>query len=179
MLPNPPPMLDPLDRKLYTLLSLRELGGCTHLQLLSFLVENDVMSDFDLSLALHELVDEGGASVIGSKDKSVFSITEAGLETLSFFLNRLPHSKVEQLRQNAPAWRERQENERMCPAEVIRLENGGCVARLSLLDGDGTLMTLEIPSPDRHTARQLAAVWPRHAAELYQTIIQTLGEALP
>ena len=59
MLPNQPALLDETDRKLYTLLALRELGGCTHTQLLYFMFENDIMSYFDLALALHELVDEG------------------------------------------------------------------------------------------------------------------------
>ena len=66
MLPNQPALLDETDRKLYTLLALRELGGCTHTQLLYFMFENDIMSYFDLALALHELVDEGqlGAPII-------------------------------------------------------------------------------------------------------------------
>ena len=51
MLPNQPALLDETDRKLYTLLALRELGGCTHTQLLYFMFENDIMSYFDLALA--------------------------------------------------------------------------------------------------------------------------------
>ena len=50
MLPNQPALLDETDRKLYTLLALRELGGCTHTQLLYFMFENDIMSYFDLAI---------------------------------------------------------------------------------------------------------------------------------
>ena len=94
MLPNQPALLDETDRKLYTLLALRELGGCTHTQLLYFMFENDIMSYFDLALALHELVDEGQLVRTNHPLDYLYAPTSAGLETLSFFINRLPHSKV-------------------------------------------------------------------------------------
>ena len=102
MLPNQPALLDETDRKLYTLLALRELGGCTHTQLLYFMFENDIMSYFDLALALHELVDEGQLVRTNHPLDYLYAPTSAGLETLSFFINRLPHSKVVLICDRAP-----------------------------------------------------------------------------
>ena len=79
MLPNQPALLDETDRKLYTLLALRELGGCTHTQLLYFMFENDIMSYFDLALALHELVDEGQLVRTNHPLDYLYAPTSAGL----------------------------------------------------------------------------------------------------
>ena len=118
MLPLPHAMLDEQDRKMYTLFALRELGSCTHMQLLYFMFENDIMTFFDLSLALGELVDEGHAAKLAHPADSLYTITEAGLETLGFFAKRMPHSKVKRITDAAPAWRERFNREKQFVSKV-------------------------------------------------------------
>ena len=176
MLPNQPAMLDETDRKLYTLLALRELGSASHLQLLYFMVDNDIMTYFDLSLALHELVDEGQAAKIAHPADSLYQITEAGRETLSFFVNRLAHSKATLICREAPAWRERFAAEKQFSAKVVQQPGGEYVTQLRLVDGSAVALSIDIPSPERRLADQLAAAWPRHAGEIYQYLMDTLGK---
>ena len=175
MLPNPPAMLDEQDRKLYTLLALRELGSASHMQLLYFMVENDIMTYFDLALALPELVNEGHAAKVSHPTDSLYQITEAGLEALSFFINRLAHSKVRLICETAPAWRERFKAEKQYSAKVVQNPGGEYVAQLRLMDGDTTALALDIPAPERRLADQLADAWPKHAGEIYQYVMNTLG----
>lgn len=175
MLPNPPALLDESDRKLYTLLALRELGSCSHMQLLSFMVENDIMNYFDLSLALHELVNEGHAARIAHPSDSLYEITQAGAEALSFFINRLAHSKVTAILAQAPAWRERFNEEKQFSSRVTQNPSGEYVAQLQLLEGNAALLSLDIAVPERKMARQLADAWPQRAGEIYQYLMNTLG----
>lgn len=177
MLPFPPAMLDEQDRKLYTLLALRELGSASHMQLLYFMVENDIMSYFDLSLALHELVNEGHAAKIAHPADSLYQITDAGLEALSFFVNRLAHSKVQLICEKAPAWRERFNTEKQYSAKVIQNPGGEYVAQLRLVDGTTTVLALDIPAPERKLADRFAEAWPQKAGDIYQYLMNTLGEA--
>ena len=79
MLPNAPAMLTESEGKLFTLLTLRELGSCSHLQLLDFMTEYGIMSYFDLALALPALVNEGQAARISHPFDNLYTITEAGL----------------------------------------------------------------------------------------------------
>lgn len=176
MLPIPPALLDETDRKLYTLLALRELGSCSHSQLLYFMVENDIMSYFDLSLALHELVNDGQAARIAHPADSLYQITEAGMETLDFFTGRLAHSKVTLIREQAPAWRERFAIEKEYSAKVVQNPGGEYVAQLRLVEGTYTALSIDIPAPERRLADHLAEAWPRHAGEIYQFLMNTLGE---
>lgn len=177
MLPIPPAMLDEQDRKLYTLLALRELGSASHLQLLYFMVENDIMTYFDLSLALPELVNEGHAAKVAHPADSLYQITDAGMEALSFFINRLAHSKVQLIREKAPAWRERFNAEKQYSAKVIQNPGGEYVAQLRLVDGNAAVLSLDIPAPERKLADQLAKAWPAHAGEIYLYLMNTLGNS--
>jgi len=177
MLPIPPALMDESDRKLYTLLALRELGSCTHMQLLYFMVENDIMTYFDLSLALHALVDEGHAAKIAHPADSLYRITEAGMEALSFFINRLAHSKVTLICEQAPAWRERFTREKQYVGKVTQNPGGEYLASLKLVEGDTTVLSIEIPAPEYKLADHLAKAWPQCAGEIYQYLMRTLGEA--
>ena len=176
MLPIPPALLDEADRKLYTLLALKELGSCTHTQLLYFMVENEIMSYCDLSLALHELVNEGHAARIAHPADCLYQITPAGLEALSFFTGRLAHSKVVLIREKAPAWRERFAIEKEFSAKVVQHPGGEYVAELRLVEGTFTVLSIDIPAPEHKLANRLAEAWPRHAGEIYQYLMNTLGE---
>ena len=177
MLPIPPALLDERERKLYTLLALKELGSCTHTQLLYFMVENDIMTYFDLSLALHELVNEGHAAKIAHPADCLYQITDAGLEALSFFVNRLAHSKRTLICEKAPAWRKRFDAEKQYSAKVIQNPGGEYVAQLRLVEGITPILSLDIPAPEHRLANRLAEAWPKHAGEIYQYLMNTLGEA--
>jgi len=177
MLPNPPALMDASERKLYTLLVLQELGCGTHLQLLYFMVDNGIMSYFDLALALGDLVDEGLAAKVVKLNDCQYQITEAGREALSFFINRLPHSKCEKIREAAPAWRERFARERQFAGSVSQNPGGEYVAHLELRDGDSTALSLDIPAPERRLAERLVQAWPECGEAVYRHLMNALAEA--
>ena len=176
MLPNQPALLDETDRKLYTLLALRELGGCTHTQLLYFMADKGVMSYFDLALALHELVDEGQLVRTNHPLDYLYTLTNTGLETLSFFINRLPHSKVVLIRDRAPAWKQRFQREKQYAAKVTQNASGEYVVRLSLVEGNVARLSIDLPVPEHAMAERMARRWPEHAGEVYQHLLEALCE---
>lgn len=176
MLPIPPALLDERERKLYTLLALKELGSCTHTQLLYFMVENEIMSYFDLALALPELVNGGQAAKIAHPADSLYQITAAGLETVDFFVHKLPHSKVVRIHDSAPSWRERFAIEQEYSAKIVQQPGGEYVAQLRLVEGSCTVLSIDVPAPEHKMADRFAQAWPRHAGEIYQYLMETLGE---
>lgn len=176
MLPLPHAMMDEQDRKLYTLLALKELGSCTHMQLLYFMFENDIMTFFDLSLALGELVDDGQAAKMAHPADSLYTITEAGEEMLSFFANRMPHSKVMLITEKAPAWRERFTREKQFVSKVTQNESGEYLLHLKLMDGFTSMLSIDVPIPDRSLAEKMASRWEENAGDIYMYLMNKLGD---
>ncbi|MBR6787467.1 MAG: DUF4364 family protein [Clostridia bacterium] len=176
MLPLPHAMMDEQDRKLYTLLALQELGSCTHMQLLYFMFENDIMTFFDLSLALGELVDDGQAAKMAHPADSLYTITEAGKELLSFFANRMPHSKVKLITEQAPAWRERFTREKQFVSKVTQNASGEYILHLNLMDGFTSMLSIDAPIPDRSLAEKMASRWEKNAGDIYMYLMNKLGE---
>ncbi len=176
MLPNQPALLDETERKLYTLLALRELGGCTHTQLLYFMFENDIMSYFDLSLALHALVDDGQLIRTSHALDYLYVPTKSGLETLSFFINRLPHSKVTLICSQAPAWKQRFQLENQYATNITQGASGEYVAQLRLVEGNVVRLSIDIPVPEHAIAERMTRRWPSCAGEVYQQLLEALGK---
>ena len=175
MLPIPHALMDEADSKLYVLLALEELGSCTHMQLLHFMFENDIMTSFDLSLALPKLLSDGHISRTSHPADSLYAITEAGSETLSFFINkRLAHSKVALIREQAPAWRARFTKEKQFVAKVTQNTSGEYVAHLQLVEGAASMLSIDMAFPELSMAKRLAASWPERALEIYQGLLSSL-----
>jgi len=175
MLPLPHAMLEERNRKLYTLLALRELGSCSYLQLLYFMSEYGVMTAFDLSLALPELVDEGYAAKITHPADSLYTITDAGREALNLFMNHIPLSTAQLITDKAPAWLERFTREKQFLSETTVSENGECILHLKLVDGTAPMLCIDIPLPQKSLSEHMEKQWFRHAGEIYQYLLSTLG----
>lgn len=78
------------EQKLLILLALRCLGGVTQLQLLRFMVEEDVMNYFVLQLNLCELEEMGQVRVCHHALGSLYELTEQGRYTLDSFDSHIP-----------------------------------------------------------------------------------------
>ena len=138
--------------------------------------ENDIMTSFDLSLALPALVSEGHVTRMEHPADSLYAITEAGSETLSFFIKRLAHSKVTLIREKAPAWRERFTREKQFVAKVTQSQSGEYVAHLKLVDGSTPMLSMDLSFPELSMAKHMAKAWPEQALSIYQHLLETLGK---
>lgn len=85
------------EQKLLILLALRCLGGVTQLQLLRFMVEEDVMNYFVLQLNLCELEEMGQVRVCHHALGSLYELTEQGRYTLDSFDSHIPASRRQAL----------------------------------------------------------------------------------
>ena len=65
----------------------------------------------------------------------------------------------------------------VCVGKLLQNDNGEYVAHLTLNDGSKTLLTLDIPSPEKSLAKSLVSSWPRCAGEIYQDLMRAFSEA--
>ena len=75
----------------------------------------------------------------------LYAPTSAGLETLSFFINRLPHSKVVLICDRAPAWKQRFQREKQYAAKVTQNASGEYVVQLNLVEGNVARLSIDLP----------------------------------
>lgn len=165
------------EQKLVTLCALERLGPTTALQLLRFMVENELMDYIALQLAMAELDEMGLLRKIPHELGALYALSEEGFSTLRMFHKRIPHSRMRQIEAAAPAWKHRFREEKQVMADWSQDTMGEYTVRLRLLEGEMPLLDMSLSLPTREQAVTFCTNWPRRAGELYARLMHELGGA--
>ena len=163
------------EQKLVILYALHRLGPVTGIQLLQFLVEEDLMNYFIMQLNLCELQEQGQIAERPHPFGTLLEVTEAGEFTLESFDQRIPASRREQIDSICGVWRGLFLTEQQTLAESFPFSDGGLCVRLRLLEGETTLVDLLVTLPGVSHITQLTQRWRAGAQEIYSAISQLLG----
>ena len=164
------------EQKLLILLALRCLGGVTQLQLLRFMVEEDVMNYFVLQLNLCELEEMGQVRVCHHALGSLYELTEQGRYTLESFDGRIPDSRRRALEAGAARWKAQFRAEQQNQADAIPMKGGRQCLRLRMLEGDSALLDLSLTVEGQVTEGELRKRWQGAAQAVYTLVTQALSE---
>lgn len=167
--------LGDVERKVLTLHTLRELGGCGHLQLIRFMVEHDVMNYFELQSALYDLRETGQAARTPLAADEFYEITVAGEEVLAHFLDRAPRSLRDRVSIQAPLTRARFHQEREKPARISHEGHNQYHVILDIVEQNLPLMSLQISLPTAELAAAYRDRWGEQAQAIYDFIISRLA----
>lgn len=167
--------VSPLEHKLLILYTIRQLGSVTNLQLLQFMVDNELMDYMTLQLALGEMVDAGQLALLPHALGDLYQLTAQGEEALSMFVKRVPFSRRKAAQEAASAWKRRFELEQQLLSHFDKREDGQFILTLSLLENNAPLMLLRLLLPAWNMADLFARTWPRQAQGIYDRVIRALG----
>lgn len=172
--------LGELERKLLALHALKELGPCNNLQLIDFMVSQDLMNYFDLQLALHELTGRGQLTREAVQGDERYAITPSGEEAIALFIGRLGDSALTRMDAAIPAFKERLRRERELFAAISHEGRNEYHAKLGVREGSMDLLKLDISLPTAELAGRFKDAWEHRAREIYDFIIERLsGQDLP
>lgn len=164
------------EQKLLILLALRCLGGVTQLQLLRFMVEEDLMNYFVLQLNLCELEEMGQVRVCHHALGSLYELTDQGRFTLDSFDGRIPVSRRKALEDGAARWKAQFRAEQQNQADAIPMKGGRQCLRLRMLEGNSALLDLSLTSERHVTEGELRKRWQGAAQAVYTTVTRALSE---
>ena len=164
------------ETKLVILYALNRLGPVTSMQLLQFLVENDLMNYFTMQLSLCEMEEQGQVAQHAHPLGSLLLVTESGAYTLGVFDHRIPASRRGVIDREAPAWHDRFRAEQQTPADSYPLAGGGTCIRLRLMEGDDSLLDLLLQLPDENAFTFLQKRWRSAAQGVYEAVSLALGD---
>ena len=165
-----------LENKLLLLHAVDRLGAVTAPQLLAFMAENDGMDYITLQLCLAELDDAGLLRRRPHALGMLYTLTGEGLDTLSMFRARVPHSRLEGINRVADNWRIRFRRERQMLSDFERAPNGDYAVRLRVMERNEPLLDMTISVPTHGQAQRMCDAWAARAGDTYAHITQALAE---
>ncbi len=137
--------------------------------------DENVMSYFDLTIMLSELIEDGFIEQLFYKNSECVKLTGRGTDTEDFFRDRVPKSIRKKI---ASAVRREEFEELVNPngvtAEVIPAGGGRHTAALTMLDGGSPILEIKIDAGQRLQAVRTAEALKEHAAEIYKYICKTI-----
>lgn len=163
------------EDKLVLLCALSELGACTQEQLLRFVVETQLQSQFQFFLALAELKESGLVREVKRLEGVLLVLSPEGRQSMELFGSRVRASQQEKLAQNAHAWRERIREELQMPASWEE-DGEGFKVTLRTLEAGAEIFSMTLTAATKSQARRFCERWTRCAPAIYQTVMEQLGE---
>ena len=151
------------------------LGGCTEEQLLRFVVETGLMSQFPFSLALASLKEAGLVRTSRHLEGALLHLTPEGRQSMELFASRIRASRQEKLRENCAAWRRRVLDELSTPASYEQ-SGGGYAVTLRALESGEEIFSMRLYAATKAQAKHFCERWPAEAAGIYQSVLEKLGE---
>ena len=163
------------EDKLVLLCALDRLGGCTEEQLLRFVVETGLQSQFQFYIALSGLREAGFVREADRLEGRLLLLTPEGRQSLEMFGSRIRASQQQKLEENSAAWRRRIRDEQQMPAEWAETD-AGFVVTLRTIEAGAEIFSLRLTAASKQQARRFCERWSANAPFLYQTIIERLGD---
>ncbi|MGN0775136.1 MAG: DUF4364 family protein [Candidatus Ventricola sp.] len=163
------------EDKLVLLCALDRLGGCTEEQLLRFVVETGLQSQFQFFLALAGLKEAGLVRQSRHLEGMLLCLTPEGRQSMEMFASRIRASQQEKLGQYGAAWRQRVRDELSTPTQYAPSGSGYTVTLRALESGE-EIFSMTLTAATKAQAKRFCERWPKLAPKLYQQIMGELGE---
>ena len=133
--------------------------------------QDDCLSYFDVCTAIPEMVVSGH---LREAEEGKYEITEKGRQDGSLTEDSIAFT-VKQRAENAVSRFNRQlRRSSLVKTQVVTRENGESSVIMTLNDGVGALMTLELNTPDARNAAHLAKLFETKAENVYSLIMMEL-----
>ena len=164
------------ENKMLLLHAIDRLGSATSQQLLTFVVENELMDYISLQLGLAELDESGFLRKQPHALGTLFALTGKGHDALLMFRKRVPPSRLAEIDEHAEEWRARFRREKEMLSSFEKRGENDYEVRLRLLERGCDLMDLRLSVPSRVTAQELSDLWEKRAGRVYEAVMHALGD---
>ena len=162
-----------LDIKILILFVLRRLPGVVDPSELSDLCRScdEGFDYFEYSDCLADLIDNG----LIAENEDGFSITEKGAKNVEIVENDIPYSVRSRAEKLLKPLRDRLRREAMIKTSHVN-EKNGCFVQLSMSDGEGDVINLQLLCGGEEQAKIMEKNFRRNAEAFYQQFIELLSK---
>jgi predicted transcriptional regulator len=163
------------ENKLILLYILDKISmSVSNLQLTKVILENKFMNYFLLQQFLNELSENNFLSAEIIHDKTYYTITPSGRQTLEYFTNLIPYGIKGRIDNTIIAIRKSIKNETLITADFTPESEKEFVVSCKVNEDDFSLIDLKITVGTKNDARTICENWKKYSQAIYSEIIDSL-----
>lgn len=146
----------------------------SNLQITKLIMENSLMNYFFLQQFLNELCDDNLLSSEVVDNKTFYTITGTGKNTLKYLDYLIPINVKNKIDNTIKTVRKKIRNETSITAEFIPESENKYMVNCSVREDDFTLIELKVAVGNRNDARNICDNWKNYSQHIYSEIIESL-----
>jgi hypothetical protein len=146
----------------------------SNLQITKLILENKFMNYFDLQQFLNELCDNNFLSSEIIDDKTYYTISPHGKQTLSYFINLIPLGIKTRIDTTYNSIKKNIKDETYIISDFTPVSENEFIVSCKVREENFLLADLSILVGTRHDARSICDNWKKHSQVIYSEIIESL-----
>lgn len=146
----------------------------TDSQLTDFFIGKNYTDYFTLHETINDLSDDGFISKEIIRNKTLYHITAAGGEALSFFFKDISPAARADIDEYLSAQRYQLKEEQSTPADYYEIKHSEYLAECKMLDRDSVLLNVQITVSNESEAERICNNWKDNSTDIYTYIVTKL-----
>lgn len=146
----------------------------TYSQISGLLLEKEYMDFMTMQQVLSELADTGLVKSDTLMNRTYFSITDEGHETLSYFENRIDDTIKDEINTLLAENHHELKNESSIKTDYHKTASGPYIAELIAKERDTELVNIKLMVPSEDMAEMVCRNWHAKNEEIYKYIMAAL-----
>lgn len=143
-------------------------------QIGDFILKNEYTNFLTLQQVFADLKENSLIQAKTIRNRTYYSITDEGVNTLTYFQSRISNAIKEDINQYFEQNEMELRNEVSVLADYHRSSNGEYVAQLWAKDHETELVTIELTVPTEEIASSICLKWKNKNEEIYQYLTEQL-----
>lgn len=167
--------LDPVDIKLLILYLLKQAEQpLTATEITDFVLADSLLDFFETHHYIGALLEEKQIEEIAPV---TYQLTDAGIQAIGFFENRLPYSILEKIQLKMKAIKKQELFEQLITAEYIPLTGEEFQVHLTLQETKNEVpFEIKFTVSGKETAKNICNRWKEEYASMYQELIRLFSQ---
>lgn len=146
----------------------------TNSQITQVILETEVMNYFSLQQFLSQLMDAQFLKIYEDSNKEYYTLTQKGIETLNYFLSRIPSPITEKLDEYIKLNKENLLADTQVKSSFVKQSDNEYIVNLRVIENQSNLIDLNLNVSSEKQAKLICDNWKKNASYMYAEIIELL-----
>lgn len=143
-------------------------------QISEFILEKEYTNYFTIQQAINELIDSNLVTTESMRGTTYYRPTEEGLNTLSYFGDRIPQAIVNDIVTYMNEKKYQLKNEVSVLSDYYKTTTQEYAVRCQVREGESALIDLTLTVPDEQTASSISNNWEKKNSKIYEFLMKEL-----
>lgn len=146
----------------------------TNSQITQVVLETEMMNYFSLQQILSQLMESKFLTTYKDSNREYYSLTQKGLETLEYFLSRIPENATKKIDEYIVTNKENLLADTQVKSSYVKQSDNEFIVNLRVIENQSNLIDLNLNVSSEKQAKHICNNWKNNASYMYAEVIDLL-----